>query len=61
MEHYSVVIREYGKEIGRSKGMEFEKAIAKVKLFNKKNVRQGVRASYVETTASVKHLPVLPC
>lgn len=51
---FSVVTHKNHKEIGRSEGMEFEKALEIVKKINRSNIENA----YVEETQSVKHLPV---
>ncbi len=54
---FSVVYRLNGKEVGRSEGMEFEKAIAIVR--SNQDMTSERNSAYVEETRSVKHLPVV--
>ncbi len=63
MEKYCVVVRHRGKEVGRSKPMGFEEAIAKVRSICRASQDHTWNCErnlpYVETAASVKHLPVV--
>ena len=63
MENYSVVLRQKGKEVGRSKGMPMEKALAKVRAINRSNsdltYNSEGNSCYIEETQTVKHLPVV--
>lgn len=63
MEKYSVVYRRNGKEVGRSKGMEIEKALKIVRDTNRFNQdrtwKADLNAPYIEETYTVKHLPVV--
>jgi hypothetical protein len=52
---FSAVTHKNNKEIGRSEGLEYEKALDLVKKINRSN--QDHKA-YVEETHSVKHLPI---
>jgi hypothetical protein len=57
---FSAVIHKNHKEIGRSEGMEFEKALELAKRINRSNQDHTHNAenAYVEETHSVKHLPI---
>lgn len=61
MERYCVVLHKAYKELGRSKPMEFKEALKMVQIINKNNPNHNANAenAYVETAASVKHLPVI--
>lgn len=58
--NFSVVVHKNGRELGRSVGMPFEKALQLVKSINKNNQDYTWNAAnaYVEETRSVKHLPM---
>lgn len=56
MKLFSVVIHNNYKELGRSKGMQFDKALKLTKYINK---NCNPKSAYVEETQSVKHLPVI--
>lgn len=60
--NFSVVYRFNGKEVGRSVGMPFQKALDLAKSINNSNQdltwSSYKSCAYVEETQTVKHLPV---
>lgn len=57
--NYSVVIQNY-KELRRSKGMPFDKAIRIARSFNRSQDHTwNAENAHVEETHSVKHLPIV--